>query len=57
MEGGTTMSREEFASLGGNNSLVHVDFMVGSGELDVDGYRADGTVEPLLRNGEWAFDI
>lgn len=57
LEGGTSMSREEFAGLGGNNSLVHVDFMVGSGDLDVDGYREDGSVEPVLRNGEWAFEV
>jgi aminopeptidase len=30
-----------------------VDWMIGSGEMDVDGVAADGKVEPLLRKGEW----
>ncbi|MBT3714081.1 MAG: aminopeptidase, partial [Anaerolineae bacterium] len=51
------MSNEEFAEVGGNTSLIHVDFMFGSGELDVDGIRADGTTEPVMRAGEWAFDL
>jgi aminopeptidase len=55
LEGGTTMSDEEFESHGGNNSLIHVDFMMGSGEMDVDGITADGKREPVLRKGEWAF--
>jgi len=36
-----------------NRSQVHVDFMIGSPELDVDGITADGTVVPLLRAGAW----
>jgi aminopeptidase len=55
LEGGTTMSDEEFEAHGGNNSLTHVDFMMGSGEMNVDGIRADGKREAVLRNGEWAF--
>jgi aminopeptidase len=52
--GGEQLSEAEFASAGGNHSLEHVDFMVGSGEIDVDGIRADGSVEPVMRQGEWA---
>ncbi len=55
LEDGENMSQEDFASHGGNTSLVHSDFMVGSGELDVDGVLEDGTVESVLRSGEWAF--
>ncbi|MFL7814446.1 MAG: aminopeptidase [Anaerolineales bacterium] len=55
LEGGEFMSAEDFASHGGNSSLVHSDFMVGSGELDVDGVLDDGTVEAVLRSGEWAY--
>ena len=44
----------ELAALGANTSLVHVDWMIGSGELDVDGIAADGSAEPLMRKGEWA---
>ena len=36
-----------------NASTVHVDFMIGSPELDVDGLTADGDVVPVLRNGAW----
>ncbi len=54
LEGGTRMSHEEFQAAGGNDSLTHVDFMMGSGELDVDGVLADGTADPLMRDGEWA---
>jgi aminopeptidase len=32
---------------------VHVDFMIGSATLDVDGLRDDGTSEPLMRAGEF----
>ena len=36
-----------------NQSRVHIDFMIGSPELDVDGLTADGTVVPVLRGGAW----
>jgi aminopeptidase len=48
------MAPEEFERAGGNRSATHVDFMIGSGELDVDGVLPDGTSEPLMRAGEWA---
>jgi aminopeptidase len=51
--GGNEMSDEEFERAGGNRSAVHVDFMIGSGELDVDGILQNGRAEPLMRNGEW----
>jgi aminopeptidase len=47
------MSDEEFEKAGGNRSAVHVDFMIGSSELDVDGVTASGKAEPLMRRGEW----
>ena len=56
-EGGEQMSDEEFAQAGGNDSLIHVDFMFGSGEMDVEGLLADGRSEPVMRAGEWAFDV
>jgi aminopeptidase len=55
MQNGTSMSDEEFADAGGNNSLVHVDFMMGSSDMDIDGITADGKREPIFRKGEWAF--
>jgi aminopeptidase len=51
--GGEKMDAEQLAALGANTSLIHVDWMIGSGEMDVDGVAADGTVEPLMRKGEW----
>ena len=51
---GAKRSKEELLALGANASMVHVDWMIGSAELDVDGIRADGTAEPLMRKGEWA---
>jgi aminopeptidase len=57
IEGGPDMTQEEFASQGGNKSLIHVDFMIGSSEMNIDGIKEDGTREPVLRSGEWAFDV
>jgi aminopeptidase len=57
MQNGAEMSDEAFAEAGGNNSLVHVDFMMGSADMDIDGITADGKREPIFRNGEWAFTV
>jgi aminopeptidase len=57
LEGGTAMSEEEFAQAGGNNSLTHVDFMIGSEQMDIDGLTHDGAAEPVMRGGEWAFEV
>ncbi len=57
LEGGAEMSDEGFLAAGGNDSLAHVDFMIGSELMDVDGVLEDGQVEPVMRNGEWAFEI
>lgn len=54
LENGAEMSDEAFAEAGGNDSLTHVDFMIGSGKMNVDGIAKDGSVEPLMRDGEWA---
>jgi aminopeptidase len=40
---------------GGNHSSVHYDFMIGSANMDVDGYDQNGTVQPLMKKGEWVF--
>jgi aminopeptidase len=55
LEDGTHMTDEEFAAAGGNDSLTHVDFMIGSADMDVDGLTRDGVVEAVMRGGEWAF--
>jgi aminopeptidase len=55
--GGEELTDEEFNAAGGNTSLNHVDFMVGSPQMDIDGILEDGRREPLMRKGEWAFDV
>ena len=55
IEGGKKMSSEELLEHGLNQSITHVDFMVGSGQMDIDGILEDGTREPIFRNGNWAF--
>lgn len=57
LESGEGMADEVFEAAGGNRSATHVDFMIGSGALQVDGVRADGSTEPLMRNGEWTTPI
>ena len=56
-QGGEDMTDEEFAASGGNKSLIHTDFMIGSDQLDIDGICDDGTTEPIMRSGEWAFEV
>lgn len=51
---GTKMTPDEIAARGGNKSLIHIDWMIGSGQLDIDGIKPDGTEVPVLRRGEWA---
>ncbi|MDO7904858.1 aminopeptidase [Paenibacillus sp. JX-17] len=55
LEGGKSMNKEELAAHGMNDSVTHVDFMVGSGEMDIFGVREDGTEEPVFHKGNWAF--
>ncbi len=52
---GPTLSDDQFAAAGGNDSLIHVDFMIGSNHINIDGIRPDGISEPVMRGGEWAF--
>lgn len=56
LQDGEKLSDEVFQAAGGNTSAIHVDFMIGSGQVDVDGVRADGEREPVMRAGAWAFD-
>lgn len=54
-EGGKALEKGQLEALGINTSITHEDFMIGSAEMDIDGILADGTVEPIFRNGNWAF--
>jgi aminopeptidase len=51
--GGAELTQEEIAARGGNKSFIHIDWMIGSGEVDIDGVNADGSTVPVMRRGEW----
>ena len=53
--GGSELSPEELQQKGGNQSLIHVDWMMGSDAIDIDGITLTGDVVPVMRGGEWAF--
>jgi aminopeptidase len=53
LKDGDRLSPEELAARGANTSLIHVDWMIGSGRIDVDGILASGDAKPLMRSGEW----
>ena len=53
VKGGNDMTDEQLAQHGMNQSLQHVDFMIGTKDIDIDGIAYDGTVTPLFRDGEW----
>ncbi len=50
---GDTLGEQEFTARGGNSSLIHVDWMIGSAQVDVDGLDAQGAAVPVMRAGEW----
>ena len=53
LKNGDKLSEDELTARGANKSLIHVDWMIGSGSLDIDGITATGAREPLMRKGEW----
>jgi aminopeptidase len=53
LKNGDKLTPEELAARGANSSLIHVDWMIGSSDLDIDGITASGTAEPVMRNGNW----
>jgi aminopeptidase len=50
---GEKMSEEELAKLGANESIIHVDWMIGGPTMNIDGVSASGAAEPLMRDGDW----
>ena len=54
LPGGDDMTMEEAQKQGINDSIIHVDFMVGADDLSIDGVKADGSTVPVFRNGTWA---
>ncbi|MGB3260833.1 aminopeptidase [Paenisporosarcina sp.] len=55
VEGARDLEEAQLRALGLNTSITHEDFMIGSAEMDIDGEREDGTIEPIFRKGNWAF--
>jgi aminopeptidase len=51
---GTSLTPQQIAAQGGNKSLIHIDWMIGSEATDIDGIHADGRRVPVFRKGEWA---
>nr|WP_250809217.1 aminopeptidase [Neorhizobium tomejilense] len=51
---GASLSQDQIKVQGGNSSLIHIDWMIGSDKVDIDGLRADGSKVPVMRKGEWA---
>ena len=51
---GDTLSKDEIIKNGGNSSMIHVDWMIGSDAINIDGLDKDGKATPVFRTGEWA---
>lgn len=51
---GTSLTPQQIAAQGGNQSLIHIDWMIGNAETDIDGVHVDGRTVPVFRKGEWA---
>jgi aminopeptidase len=51
---GAKLTPEQITAQGGNTSLIHIDWMIGSDQIDIDGLYADGRRVPVFRKGEWA---
>src|SRR5215469_10264998 len=51
---GAKLTPQQIAAQGGNQSLIHIDWMIGSDKIDIDGIHADGSRTPVFRKGEWA---
>ncbi|MBQ3258103.1 MAG: aminopeptidase [Oscillospiraceae bacterium] len=54
VEGFADLTREELAEMGVNDSVIHVDFMIGTEDMSIDGITEDGEIVPIFRNGTWA---
>lgn len=49
------LSFAECKAKGINDSSIHVDFMIGTADLEIDGVTKDGKTIAIFRNGNWAF--
>lgn len=51
---GEDLTEQQITQQGGNKSFIHIDWMIGSEHMDIDGIKHDGTIVPIFRKGEWA---
>ena len=49
-----SLTKEEISSQGGNSSMIHIDWMIGSNKIDIDGIKQNGDITPIFRKGKWA---
>lgn len=54
LPGGEDMTADQAREKGINDSIIHVDFMIGADDLSIDGIKPDGSTAPIFRNGTWA---
>ncbi|WP_375463866.1 aminopeptidase [uncultured Methylobacterium sp.] len=53
VDDGAGLSEDDLSARGANRSLIHIDWMIGSSAVDVDGIDSDGQAVPVMRGGEW----
>ena len=53
-KGEENLSETEISKRGGNSSMIHIDWMIGSKDIDIDGLKSDGSRTAVFRKGEWA---
>lgn len=53
-KGEENLSEKEISKRGGNSSMIHIDWMIGSRHIDIDGINSDGSRVAVFRKGEWA---
>jgi aminopeptidase len=56
VDGYPNVTNEECRELGINDSMIHLDFMIGAPDMDITGYK-NGKATPVFKNGEWAFKV
>ena len=55
-KGDIGINPEAVREAGGNSSNIHVDWMIGSERMDIDGITADGNIKSVMRGGEWSYN-
>ena len=53
-KGGNELSKKKIKEFGGNSSMIHIDWMIGSKAINIDGFNGANLLTPIFRSGEWA---